>query len=596
MFRNYLFTTFIMFASLALYAQTIFINEIHYDNAGEDVNEGVEIAASAGVDLSCYEIHFYNGSNSSVYAVEKLSGIIEDQNDGFGFVWILIETNGFQNGGPDGLALYNSCTESLIQFLSYEGMINAADGPAIGTVSENIGVEETNTAEIGTSLQLTGTGSNYDDFVWSPSQPETPGATNVGQSFGESTTNGTTVNIMASNTSYSEAVGEIGIPIQITNVTDNFDVIITIGDGTATIDEDFTRSSEVINIMAADGANQNINTLVTLIDDEIEEEAETIVINFEIDNAEITLNKSSITITIEDNDAPKIALPQYAIEAVTTENEDGVADSLDVKCQLTGVVQGINLFNAGGLLFTIHDGTAGIGIFNNNTDFEYVVTPGDEITVEGTIDQFNGLTQIAIDALTVNSSENDIQEFKEVNNLSENTESENVLFNGLSITDESRWLGDGSSFNVEFETVNGETVIVRIDNNTPLANIPFSDLGTADATFQVLGIGGQYDSEVPLDEGYQLFPMMVSDVMQVDVGIEEITLDTNINIIQKGANSFRITTVNSIQNIMAFGMNGKTIAVNQNENEFSLTATAKGIYLITFEMDKQTYSTKIFIK
>jgi len=596
MFRNYLFTTFIMFASLALYAQTIFINEIHYDNAGEDVNEGVEIAASAGVDLSCYEIHFYNGSNSSVYAVEKLSGIIEDQNDGFGFVWILIETNGFQNGGPDGLALYNSCTESLIQFLSYEGMINAADGPAIGTVSENIGVEETNTAEIGTSLQLTGTGSNYDDFVWSPSQPETPGATNVGQSFGESTTNGTTVNIMASNTSYSEAVGEIGIPIQITNVTDNFDVIITIGDGTATIDEDFTRSSEVINIMAADGANQNINASVTLIDDEIEEEAETIVINFEIENAEITLNKSSITITIEDNDAPKIALPQYAIEAVTTENEDGVADSLDVKCQLTGVVQGINLFNAGGLLFTIHDGTAGIGIFNNNTDFEYVVTPGDEITVEGTIDQFNGLTQIAIDALTVNSSENDIQEFKEVNNLSENTESENVLFNGLSITDESRWLGDGSSFNVEFETVNGETVIVRIDNNTPLANIPFSDLGTADATFQVLGIGGQYDSEVPLYEGYQLFPMMVSDVMQVDVGIKEITLDTNINIIQKGANSFRITTVNSIQNIMAFGMNGKTIAVNQNENEFSLTATAKGIYLITFEMDKQTYSTKIFIK
>jgi|GEM_PF-1965929 len=596
MFRNYLFTTFIMFASLALYAQTIFINEIHYDNAGEDVNEGVEIAASAGVDLSCYEIHFYNGSNSSVYAVEKLSGIIEDQNDGFGFVWILIETNGFQNGGPDGLALYNSCTESLIQFLSYEGMITAADGPANGTVSENIGVEETNTAEIGTSLQLTGTGSKYADFVWSPSQPETPGATNVGQSFGESTTNGTTVNIIASNTSYSEAVGDIGIPIQITNVTDNFDLVITIGDGTATIDEDFTRSSEVINIMAADGANQNINTLVTLIDDEIEEEAETIVINFEIDNAEITLNKSSITITIEDNDAPKIALPQYAIEAVTTENADGVADSLDVKCQLTGVVQGINLFNAGGLLFTIHDGTAGIGIFNNNTDFEYVVTPGDEITVEGTIDQFNGLTQIAIDALTVNSSDNDIQEFKEVSNLSENTESENVLFNGLSIIDESRWLGDGSSFNVEFETVNGETVIVRIDNNTPLANIPFSDLGTVDATFQVLGIGGQYDSEVPLNEGYQLFPMMVSDVMQVDVGIEEITLGTNINIVQKGANSFRITTVNSIQNIMAFGMNGKTIAVNQNENEFSLTATAKGIYLITFEMDKQTYSTKIFIK
>ncbi len=42
--------------------EDIWINEIHYDNDGTDVNEGVEIAGTAGSVLTNYALVFYNGT------------------------------------------------------------------------------------------------------------------------------------------------------------------------------------------------------------------------------------------------------------------------------------------------------------------------------------------------------------------------------------------------------------------------------------------------------------------------------------------------------------------------------------------------------
>ena len=46
---------------------TVFINEIHYDNSGTDVNEFIEIAGPAGTNLAEYSIVLYNGSGGAVY-------------------------------------------------------------------------------------------------------------------------------------------------------------------------------------------------------------------------------------------------------------------------------------------------------------------------------------------------------------------------------------------------------------------------------------------------------------------------------------------------------------------------------------------------
>ena len=158
----------------------VFINEIHYDNIGGDSNEYVEIVSDASIDLTDWSLLLYNGNNGERY-------------NSFGFyLWsytgsrtqfdfFTIETQGIQNGSPDGIALFNGV--DVIQFLSYEGNLNATDGIAIGLTSTDIGVSESNSTPAGYSLQLTGKGSRYSDFVWSLPQVNTFGAMNTGQQF-----------------------------------------------------------------------------------------------------------------------------------------------------------------------------------------------------------------------------------------------------------------------------------------------------------------------------------------------------------------------------------------------------------------------------
>ena len=69
------------------YSQTIFINEIHYDNDGGDVNEGIEIAGPAGTDLSSFSLILYNGNGGAVYNTEALSGVIPDLQNSILVLW-----------------------------------------------------------------------------------------------------------------------------------------------------------------------------------------------------------------------------------------------------------------------------------------------------------------------------------------------------------------------------------------------------------------------------------------------------------------------------------------------------------------------------
>lgn len=161
------------------YATSIFVNEIHYDNAGADSGEGVEIAGPAGTDLGGWSLILYNGSNGSDYKTLTLSGSIPDQANGFGTLafWI----SGIQNGNPDGLALVDS-GNTVIQFLSYEGSFMATSGPANGLTSLDIGLAESSGTPVGHSLQLTGTGNQYSDFSWKATA-QTFGTINAGQTF-----------------------------------------------------------------------------------------------------------------------------------------------------------------------------------------------------------------------------------------------------------------------------------------------------------------------------------------------------------------------------------------------------------------------------
>ena len=163
-------------------AGPVFINELHYDNAGTDVGEFVEVAGPTGTDLSGWSIVLYNGSNGTAYDTITLAGTLADGGQGYGFEVVNLPTNGLQNGSPDGVALVDGGT--VVEFLSYEGSFAAAGGPADGQASTDIGVSETSTTLVGESLQLVGSGTNAEDFTWSGPVAETPGAANTGQDFG----------------------------------------------------------------------------------------------------------------------------------------------------------------------------------------------------------------------------------------------------------------------------------------------------------------------------------------------------------------------------------------------------------------------------
>jgi hypothetical protein len=167
-------------------ATMIFINEIHYDNDGSDTGEAVEVAGPAGTDLTGWDVIFYNGNGGTVYDTVSLSGSIDDEGGGFGSV--SISQSGIQNGDPDGIALVDD-GGNVVQFLSYEGSFTATDGPASGMTSTDIGTQETSSTPAGTSLQLVGPGTEYEDFTWYPPLLSAPDA--YSDTFGDINTDQT---------------------------------------------------------------------------------------------------------------------------------------------------------------------------------------------------------------------------------------------------------------------------------------------------------------------------------------------------------------------------------------------------------------------
>lgn len=156
------------------------INEIHYDNAGTDVGERIEVAGDAGTSLNGWTLHFYNGADRKVYATRSLSGTLAATCGAYGFA--SVDAAGLQNGAPDGIALTNASGQ-LVQFLSYEGSFKGAAGPARNKTSVNIGVSESEATAAGQSLQLKGTGTAYADFTWSAASTSSFGTCNAGQNF-----------------------------------------------------------------------------------------------------------------------------------------------------------------------------------------------------------------------------------------------------------------------------------------------------------------------------------------------------------------------------------------------------------------------------
>ena len=164
--------------SSIVYGQSVFINEVNYLISNPD--QGIEVAGPAGQDLAGWEIVMY-GIDGTVSTTKALSGVIPNQDNGYGAIWYDVE-QGFVGNG----AVLVDPSNSIIQFVSYglDGLSNdlvvtAIEGIASGLNSVFVGVQ----LLPANSLQLTGTGTTYTDFVWSIPGGITEGAVNTNQFF-----------------------------------------------------------------------------------------------------------------------------------------------------------------------------------------------------------------------------------------------------------------------------------------------------------------------------------------------------------------------------------------------------------------------------
>jgi len=186
MMRNLLLLMAFSVISLFTFGQNAWINEFHYDNQGTDMNEFIEVVIedAGSYTLGDFQVTLYNGNNGGSYDSKTLDQFTEGAtSDGFTFFYYDFPENGIQNGESDGICLSHTGVVIPGQFLSYEGTLTATDGPASGQTSTDIGVSESSATTADESLQLSGTGTQYGDFVWQEPAMNTKGALNNDQSF-----------------------------------------------------------------------------------------------------------------------------------------------------------------------------------------------------------------------------------------------------------------------------------------------------------------------------------------------------------------------------------------------------------------------------
>lgn len=292
---------------------------------------------------------------------------------------------------------------------------------------------------------------------------------------------------------------------------------------------------------------------------------------------------------------PVPVYPIYAIGTVTTENADGVADSLNVRCQLQGTVYGINL-RATGLQFTIIDEqNNGIAVFSATATYGYQVQERDEVIVRGRISQFNGLTQILADTVILVSTNRPLLPATTVTQLGEDTESRLVRLENLSIVNPSQWTNTGTGFNVDVS--NGLAVFqMRIVSTSNI-------FGTSPpvGTFHLTGIGGQFDTSLPYTEGYQIFPRYLADI-QIISSTRETEAVPRIRLLPNpvARGEVLVESTTPFNGLRVTDAQGRVIFFNwfAHVHQFRLDTSgyAPGGYLVSLLNGKQTHTVQLIVR
>ncbi len=295
--------------------------------------------------------------------------------------------------------------------------------------------------------------------------------------------------------------------------------------------------------------------------------------------------------------------PQRTIGLVTSENPDtGVADSLNANCSLQGTVYGVNLRplnnNVPSLLFTIIDNNGdGIAVSTLGGTFGYTVKEKDIVIVRGTIGQFNGQTEIRPDTIIKISENNPLLAPTWVSSLSEATESKLIKINNLHLVDAAEWTtGVGASgFNARAVSDNSpnDTILIRIDRDVETYN-----LTAPTGSFDLTGLGGQFDASNPFNSGYQVLPRYNDDIDLI-VSTQEADLSAEVSLSPNPASSLisieMSSTFDRVTILNAKGQEIKSYYKPDTLQKVDVSLYKSGVYNVRFEKGGKAWTTR-FVK
>ena len=205
-----------------------------------------------------------------------------------------------------------------------------------------------------------------------------------------------------------------------------------------------------------------------------------------------------------------------AVAVVKVNDAQGVPLNLQQPVTVRGIVTAAKEF--GGPAY-IQDASGGLAVFD--LPFENAVKIGDEVTITGTVTQFNGLTELASVTLhKINSSGNEVipvvvtcsQLTHDGGNGIEFYEGMLVQLNRVTVRDASgqamtTWSVTGSGTNFWLRD-NSDSIQVRIDGDVgSIANTP-----APAGEFDLVGVVGQFVSTAPFAGGYQVMPRFIGDI------------------------------------------------------------------------------------
>lgn len=287
--------------------------------------------------------------------------------------------------------------------------------------------------------------------------------------------------------------------------------------------------------------------------------------------------------------------PEYVpstIAEITNEDADGVATSVGNLVEIAGIVHTVN-FRPNGLQFVVIDGSNnGINIFNNTGDLGYTVNQGDLVTIQGTVGQFRGLTQINPDNIVLDASGQGLNTPRLLDAiLGEDTESKYIHVTNLQYD---------STANGNLHMHNADGVyLVRVDSDT---EIDMASLEQTNMEYDVTGVGGQFASSTssPFTDGYQLLPSVNGDIVSRLINsTNNVDLSADIKIYPSlTAGALNYESKINVDKIVIRNSSGKSaieIDKVRSQNIIDVTSLSAGFHTITFVVDGKQWTTR-FVK